>query len=1202
MVKLSTIFQDNAEILYKTAVRSSQTYGISVVFEDLDGMRITQLPDKRDKEGEDKFIERYILCDICKKIYRRVDADGTRHCNVSDRDASWTALAMGLRIPFLFKCHAGLSNFLIPIVIGGTVVGNVFGGQFFISRGEKKQVDADWVRDQTEAIWKRWKDEEWPRESRIDKEYNAHLQCFLLGPESGGYEIPGFVASRNREAIAGGSTEVIPQELISLYKTTIYGVDRWELIEDLAKKIWKENPTPILQSIDKAKNSGVSCPDPSYAEVGRFLNSLSQHTRYTEITKSDKRQNFMTEYIEQMAKYEKYHRTHTKTLESILDIIAKLYSEADTLSRLANERYYLKLYEGLVSHIPEFVENRCRQELEWIRKNIRELVIELGTKESRKMDEHQERIVETNMKFYAVLSNIQDYQNRLNETLTEKLRELVEIRDFKGDHLYEFFNSYAKGLAVLGDIGEEMDRCERVYTAFIYSLLRHKDDVQKAEEGIRKQREMLYVLEGEEREVHRSSIREELEEQEEQEKLRVIQKRRESANTEINGLQNQLTIHSKVVTGIDAHRDSFLHAIYECKKLQEDLRQKTETYFEIINKELESCIESTDETPAIDVFEKILKRAADWPELSSYVKELEDSLRLVSDALDRMKNELSILEETVGIENYEFEKTKDVGSIGIIGVKEWRTNRLKDLNDTLAKIMDLFHKEGFHVRYDTIYFNTGGLAPVHTDIEREQKKWMIERDETGPVSEETEHRIERELKITRKLLSFILGVDENEVVLTDSTTEGIFLTLNAINFQKGDQIITTQSEHDVVRYLLERIKDKQEAQNIELDIKSYPSDQLASKVTKRTKLVIFSDMLFTTGDRLDSRTIIEECRKAYDKAEYDGVHKSQNILFLIDGAQSVGQTAINLNEIGCDFFAMDGHKWLLASEGSGALFVRKEHLKSDDKTVKFTFIKNYMVTHEHHPKDGRTGYYYELATINLSSKIGLKSAIQIIARDGLISLSKNTLGSDKENRDTIAWKILNNAFDEKGNLKDIDVEMSGGINVEAFNGTPLHDLMNTQSENGKVRLKTLNQRKTEELIRRCLERGIIQTRETIKELKNHFWRRFEKLKKDLDSDVGCGVTVKRATKEKNEGGVVGFQLAEKADKEKPRVLSHEIHKNLGDILEREYKILFRVILPPYDPAIRICLHKYNTKTEIDLFFYALQKTISTLGRTLLEST
>jgi len=49
---------------------------------------------------------------------------------------------------------------------------------------------------------------------------------------------------------------------------------------------------------------------------------------------------------------------------------------------------------------------------------------------------------------------------------------------------------------------------------------------------------------------------------------------------------------------------------------------------------------------------------------------------------------------------------------------------------------------------------------------------------------------------------------------------------------------------------------------------------------------------------------------------------------VVDGAQAVGMIPVNLGELGCDFYAASGHKWLLGPKGTGVLYVRDGMLGS----------------------------------------------------------------------------------------------------------------------------------------------------------------------------------------------------------------------------------------------------------------------------------
>jgi isopenicillin-N epimerase len=57
-------------------------------------------------------------------------------------------------------------------------------------------------------------------------------------------------------------------------------------------------------------------------------------------------------------------------------------------------------------------------------------------------------------------------------------------------------------------------------------------------------------------------------------------------------------------------------------------------------------------------------------------------------------------------------------------------------------------------------------------------------------------------------------------------------------------------------------------------------------------------------------------------AEICTIARSRGVLTVIDGAHAPGMIAVDLRAIGCDFYAANGHKWLLAPCGSGFLYIR----------------------------------------------------------------------------------------------------------------------------------------------------------------------------------------------------------------------------------------------------------------------------------------
>jgi len=90
-------------------------------------------------------------------------------------------------------------------------------------------------------------------------------------------------------------------------------------------------------------------------------------------------------------------------------------------------------------------------------------------------------------------------------------------------------------------------------------------------------------------------------------------------------------------------------------------------------------------------------------------------------------------------------------------------------------------------------------------------------------------------------------------------------------------------------------------------------ERLAEACDSRTRIVTVSWVGFATGYRHDVRRIAE-------------IAHERGALMFLDGIQALGVFPIDVNEVGIDFMAADGHKWLLGPEGAGIAYIRRKHL------------------------------------------------------------------------------------------------------------------------------------------------------------------------------------------------------------------------------------------------------------------------------------
>jgi selenocysteine lyase/cysteine desulfurase len=174
------------------------------------------------------------------------------------------------------------------------------------------------------------------------------------------------------------------------------------------------------------------------------------------------------------------------------------------------------------------------------------------------------------------------------------------------------------------------------------------------------------------------------------------------------------------------------------------------------------------------------------------------------------------------------------------------------------------------------------------------------------------------MALAQRLAKFA-GCDPNEIVLTQGATEALNVIANGIELQAGDEVIVTQHAHGSALYpwLLyaarRGIVVKQVAFTSPLNDRAQALGLIASQVTDRTRVIAVSHVQYTDGAVLPV-------------AEIAAFARQRNILTVVDGAQACGQVDLNLQDLGCDFYAGSLHKWMNAPYGMGFLFARRERI------------------------------------------------------------------------------------------------------------------------------------------------------------------------------------------------------------------------------------------------------------------------------------
>lgn len=249
---------------------------------------------------------------------------------------------------------------------------------------------------------------------------------------------------------------------------------------------------------------------------------------------------------------------------------------------------------------------------------------------------------------------------------------------------------------------------------------------------------------------------------------------------------------------------------------------------------------------------------------------------------------------------------------------------------------------------------------------------------------------------------FLNAGSEDEIVFNSGTTEGINLVAYSWampRLQAGDEIVLSVMEHhaNIVPWHFLRERQGVVLKWVDVDSTGALDPQaVIDAMGPRTKLVAITHLSNVLGTKVDVKTIT---RAAHDRG----------IAVLVDGSQGAVHMPVDVQDIGCDFYAVTGHK-LYGPSGSGAIYIKSERMQEMRP-----FMGGGDMIREVSKEDviyNDPPMIFEAGTPGIVQTIGLGVALEYMMGLGMDNISAH-----------------------EDNLRDYAVEKLGGLNWLQVQGT-----------------------------------------------------------------------------------------------------------------------------------------------------------------------
>jgi isopenicillin-N epimerase len=228
---------------------------------------------------------------------------------------------------------------------------------------------------------------------------------------------------------------------------------------------------------------------------------------------------------------------------------------------------------------------------------------------------------------------------------------------------------------------------------------------------------------------------------------------------------------------------------------------------------------------------------------------------------------------------------------------------------------DLFDRASWALAPDVLHLNHGSFGAVPYEVRVAQDRWndTICSNPTGFIS----RRLPEEFDRVRRAAASFLHADSRGLVLVPNVTWAAAMVLTSVPLEPGDEVLISEDTYQGVRAAAEAACMRTGARLIQARLEGAFGDGAAitcameQALTPRTKLAIIDHITSPTATLIDPLPFVQRCH-------------ANGTVVLIDGAHAPGMLALDVEQLGADFYAGVFHKWCCAPLGAAFLAVAPE--------------------------------------------------------------------------------------------------------------------------------------------------------------------------------------------------------------------------------------------------------------------------------------
>ena len=279
----------------------------------------------------------------------------------------------------------------------------------------------------------------------------------------------------------------------------------------------------------------------------------------------------------------------------------------------------------------------------------------------------------------------------------------------------------------------------------------------------------------------------------------------------------------------------------------------------------------------------------------------------------------------------------------------------------------------FPILRELAFFNHAGVAPICARAGDAMRNYADQATRAAYLNSGWDSAVKPTKAAAASLINAASG---EEIAFVPNTSSGISLVAKGLRFHAGENVVITNVEYPANRYPWEDLR----RLGVELREVAQSSDgvvdaeDVMEAIDNRTRVVAISHVQYASGCRIDLRPIGEM------------VHRAGGLL-CVDAIQSMGVLPVDVREMGIDFLAADGHKWLLAPEGFGVFYCREDLIEALHPNVvgwmNMVNASDYGNYQFEFQKDARR---FEPGSYNIAGMLGFAASVGLLSEVGITNI------------------------------------------------------------------------------------------------------------------------------------------------------------------------------------------------------------------------